>query len=252
MGPLTVAGLSCAIMLGGAAAGARLRRALPSHHLDSNCKDIVRLGGGLVATIVAVVLGLLINSSNGAFEAQRTELRRMAADIMLLDHLLAGYKYSSETRPIRVLLRQGIGQFVDRAWTPDASHAPPDFSPHSIAADIYRSIQTLPAQTPEQQIVRTQAATLAVDVARTRLMLFEVMHAPMPYAVVGVLVFWLMVLFLSFSLFTPVNRTSVVALVVISVSASAALFLFLEMSDPFTGILHIPSRTLSGILPPLA
>ena len=249
MGALTIAGVSCALMLVGAAAGAHLRRALPSHHLDGNCKDIVRLGGGLVATIVAVVLGLLINSAYGTFEAQRTEMRRMAADIMLLDHLLAGY--GPETRPVRVLMREGVKQVVDRIWTADL-HAAPDFGPHSIAAEAYRAIQTLPAANPQQQIVRAQAANLAIDIARTRLMLFEAMHAPMPLVVTGVLVFWLMMLFLSFSLFTPVNRTALTALTVIAVSASTALFLFLEMSNPFTGFMHVPSGVLSEILPPLA
>lgn len=249
MGPLIVAGVSCALMLAGAAVGAHLRRALPSHHLDGNCKDIVRLGGGLVATIVAVVLGFLISSANGKFEAQRTEMRRMAADIMLLDHLLESY--GAETRPIRALIRQGIGQVVDRIWISD-SHAAPDFGPHSISAEVYRAIQTLPAPNPQHHIVRTQAATLAIDIARTRLMLFEAMHAPLPLALVGVLVFWLTMLFLSFSLFSPVNPTALGALMVIAVSASTALFLFLEMSDPFTGLMHVPSGVLSNILPPLA
>ena len=63
-------------MVGGAAAGSQLRRALPEHHLNDDSKDIVRLGTGLVATISALVLGLLINSASSSFEAQRNEIRQ--------------------------------------------------------------------------------------------------------------------------------------------------------------------------------
>ena len=74
MSPIEISLLSFVLMLGGAATGSVLRRALPDHHLDEHAKDIIRLGASLLATISALVLGLLISSANGSFEAQRNEV----------------------------------------------------------------------------------------------------------------------------------------------------------------------------------
>jgi hypothetical protein len=249
LGPLAIAMAACALMLGGAAVGVQLRRALPERHLDGNTKDIVRLGGGLVATITAVVLGLLINSSNSTFEGQRNEVRRLAADLILLDHLLEGY--GPEARPIRVLLRRGVDQMVDLVWHQGAPESTPDLAPGSISAQIYAAIHALPAQNAGHRAIQTNAAQVALDIGRARLMMMQLAQAPLPVAIVAVLVFWLTALFASFSLFTPINPASTIVLVVIAVSASAALLLFLEMSHAFTGLVHIPQHTVSAILPPL-
>jgi hypothetical protein len=72
----------------------------------------------------------------------------------------------------------------------------------------------------------------------------------MPF--LAVLVFWLAIIFASFSLFTRLNSTLVTALVVFALSASAALFLILEMSQPFVGLMQIPSAPLRNALSPLA
>ncbi|MFO1159265.1 MAG: hypothetical protein U1E60_10540 [Reyranellaceae bacterium] len=236
-------------MLGGAYVGSRFRRALPQHHLDGNAKDIVRLGAGLIATILAVVLGLMINSANAALEMQRGELRRIAADLILLDRLLESY--GPEARPIRVLLRQGLEQLTDRIWAVNTAHSMPDLGTSSVSAEVFRSLHALEAPRPAQQSVRTLAVGLAVDIARNRLMLFEAMATPMPLVIVAVITFWLSALFVSFSLFTPVNRIAQSALVVIALSAAAALFLFLQMRDPLAGFVHIPRDAMSKILLPL-
>jgi hypothetical protein len=241
---------ACALMLGGAVVGVQLRRALPQRHLDVNTKDIVRLGGGLVATITAVVLGLLINSSNSTFEGQRNEVRRLAADLILLDHLLEGY--GPEARPIRVLMRRGVDQLVDHVWQQGAPESAPDLAPGSISAQIYTDIQALPARDAGHRAVQAHASQVALDVVRARLMLMQLAQAPLPLAIVAVLVFWLTALFASFSLFTPINSASMIVLAVIAVSASAALLLFLEMSHAFTGLMHIPRHMVSAILPPLS
>ena len=61
--------------LGAIFLGALLRRTLPKRHLDDHAKDVVRLGAGLVATIAALVLGLLIAAAKGSFDTQSTHLK---------------------------------------------------------------------------------------------------------------------------------------------------------------------------------
>ena len=81
--------LSCLIFvltLGGILLGTLLRRALPEHHLSKDSQDVVRLGTGLIGTIAALVLGLLIAAAKTPFDTQSTQI---TADFILLDNLLA-------------------------------------------------------------------------------------------------------------------------------------------------------------------
>src|SRR5436190_24312783 len=92
-----------ACVFGGALAGLLAHALLPSHHLTSETKDVVKLGMGLVGTMAALVLGLLVASAKGAYDAQSAELTQMSANIMLLDRALA--LYGPETKEPRAVLR---------------------------------------------------------------------------------------------------------------------------------------------------
>src|SRR3974377_1726208 len=103
--------LSCLIFvltLGGIFLGALLRRALPEHHLSKDSQDVVRLGVGLIATIAALVLGLLIAAAKSSFDTQSTQTKQITANLILLDSLLA--QYGSEAHPIREQMRSAIGR----------------------------------------------------------------------------------------------------------------------------------------------
>ena len=96
MNALAISGAAAVLMLGGACAGILLRRHLPQHHLNDHSKDVVRLGSGLVATITALVLGLLITSAKNTYDIQRQEIRQIAEKLVLLDNQLK--RYGPETR----------------------------------------------------------------------------------------------------------------------------------------------------------
>lgn len=252
MSAITISLMTCALMLVGAAVGVQLRRALPEHHLNDHAKDTIRLGTGLVATISALVLGLLINSANSSYEAQRNEVRQMAANIILLDQLLE--RYGPETRPTRQMLRAGIDPLVVQLWGELGAPGPQPMAdePSGNAVRAYIAMHELVPQNDTQRSLKTQAIQTATDVQRSRLMLFERSHAGIPIPFLVILIFWLTMIFVSFSLFTPLNPTSIVALVFIALSAAAAIFLILEMGQPFDGMMQISSRALRTALTPLA
>ena len=81
---MSVIVLAC--VLGGMVLGMFLRNRLPKHHLSGDTKDVVKLGTGLIGTIAALVLGLLIASANSTFQTQTTQVQRPTADVVLLDH----------------------------------------------------------------------------------------------------------------------------------------------------------------------
>jgi len=248
--PIAVSLVAFVIILGGAFAGTLLRKALPGHHLADDAKDIIRLGAGLIGTIAALVLGLLIASAKSSYDTQSGQVQHLTADVVLLDQLLA--QYGPEARPIRGLLRQALGPLVERIWHESGAAAKNEpFAAISASEAAFAKIGELAPQTDAQRSLKERAVQISTDIAQTRLALFVQAGSSVPMPFLAVLVFWLAIIFASFSLFTRLNPTLVTALVVFALSASAALFLILEMSQPFVGLMQISGVPLRNALSPL-
>ena len=251
MSPLAVSLIVFAVVMAGVLIGAFLRNRLPQHHLADDTKDVVRLGTGLIGTIAALVLGLLIASANSSYDAQSGEVRRLTANIILLDQLLA--QYGPEARPARDLMRRAIDPLIERIWrenrSPSAVQAP--FVATAAAEEAFREIQMLAPSSEVQRAFKARAIDLSNDLAQTRLLLFEQADSAIPLPFLAVLVFWLAIIFSSFSLFSRLNPIAVAALLVFALSASGAIFLILELSQPFSGLMQISSTPLRNALAPL-
>src|ERR1700730_6768421 len=112
MRPLAISGIACALIFAGALLGMFLRSRLPQHHLSADSKEVVRLGTGLIATITALTLGSIIGSAKTSYDTQADHVRKMTANIILLDALLM--RYGTESEPARILLRRAIPAFADK------------------------------------------------------------------------------------------------------------------------------------------
>ncbi len=237
-------------IFGGAFIGMYLRRRLPGHHLDADTKDVVRLGGGFISTIAALVLGLLIASANSTFEAQSGQVKQLIANTILLDNVLA--LYGPEAGSMRASLRRSIPIMTDRIWRENSSDSGKEtaFEAGTAGLALGQEILALSPQTETQRALKAMALSATDDIAKARFLLFaKAGSLPMPFLVV--LVSWLTILFASFSLFSNSNATAITALCVFAVSASASIFLILELSTPFSGLMQIPSEALRNALAPL-
>ncbi|MFN4016116.1 MAG: hypothetical protein ACK4JB_12330 [Reyranella sp.] len=235
------------LLLAGAGLGVGLRRRMPDHLLDDEARDVVRLGMALLSTIAALVLSLLISSSYGVYEGQRNDLRTLAADVINLDATLR--LYGDETRPIREMIRAGVAETVGQMWSKPTINR---FSaPNSPAEKIHLSIFGLVPGNETQTLLKAQAVRLYEQIAQSRLRLYERSEPDLPTSLLVVLAGWMVCLFVSFCLFSPLKRTSVVALVLVAFSIAAALFLLLELSEPFSGLVRLSDRPLTKALPPL-
>ncbi len=244
--------LSCGIfllMLAGIYLGSLLRNKLPQHHLSKDSQDVVRLGVGLIATMAALVVGLLIASAKSSFDTQSGQVRQITADIILLDMLLS--QYGPEAQPIREQIRAVIPQFADRIWREKAAAAKTPFENNVNAEAIYLGVQALSAKNDLQRSLQSRAAQITTDIAQARLLLFAETDNSFPLPFLGVLTLWLVIIFASFSLFSDLNMTVFGALSLFALSASCAIFLILELGQPFTGILAISNEPLRNALAPL-
>ena len=251
MSALAISLIVWVILVAGALTGAWLRHRLPDHHLDAHAKDIVRLGCALIATIAGLVLGLLINSAKSTFDTQRDEIRELTANAILLDHMLE--EYGPEARQARADLRRAIAAAIDRIWNEGAIKAGRGgrFTTTAAGETAEAAIRALKPANETQRMLQSQANQIMSSILRMRLILHEQSGVRPPTAFLVVLVFWLFILFASFSLFSPINPTALGAVVVITLSASGAIFLILEMSQPFNGVMQIDSEPLRQALAPL-
>lgn len=246
MSPLAVSGIIFALTLGGIFLGTMLRRTLPKHHLDENSQDTVRLGVGLIATIAALVLGLLIAAAKNSFDTQNTQIKQITADLILLDKILA--QYGPDARPIREQMRSSVGAFADQLWREKQIGVSGPFETNAAAEKVYLEIQKLSPQDDLQRALQSRAAQISNDLAQTRLLLFVESDNLVPAPFLAILAFWLVIIFASFSLFSPLNITIFACLSLFALSAACAIFLILELSQPFTGLLMISSAPLRSAL----
>jgi hypothetical protein len=231
--------------------GALLALFLPGHHLSTDAKDVVRLGTGLIGTIAALVLGLLIASAKSSYDTQSTQIKQMTANIVLLDNLLS--QYGPETGDIRKLLRRGVATLADRMWREnisDAAKAAP-FEASAASEAFYATLQRLSPQNDFQRSLQARAIQVSTDIAQTRLLMFAETDNSLPMPFMVVLIFWLTMIFASFSLFAQRSATISGLLIVFALSAAGAIYLVLELGQPFAGLMQISSVPLRNALAPL-
>ncbi|MFO0826757.1 MAG: hypothetical protein U0572_01300 [Phycisphaerales bacterium] len=235
-GAVIFACLSASVLI-----GMSIRRRLPSTHLDSETRDAVKLAMGLIATMSALLLGLLVSSAKSAYDTERAEVTEMASKIMFVDRLLAAW--GPEAAPVRAEFRSVVEDAVARMW-PD-EHGTTQLAPNAKAGDaVYAAIQRLAPRDEMQRNIQGDAAKLAMELARTRTLLFAQAGSSVSKPLLAVVVFWLVVIFMSFSLIAPRNPTAIIALLVSAFSVAVALFLILELDRPFGGLIQLSSEPM--------
>jgi len=225
---------------GAAWLGTVIRAGLPPTHLQKESQDVVRLGMGLVATMTALLLGLVTAAAKSTFDSQDTTVRNSAVNILSLDRALA--RYGPETKNIRSLLRESVAYRLETIWAtgvPAGSHA--GFRPRIGAEAIEDQILQLTPTTEPQRWFRSQALSFTQDILKTRWFIFSSEKNSVPTAFLFVVIAWLTATFASFGLFAPRNTTVTIAFAVAALSVAAAVFLILELDSPFDGLIRITS-----------
>lgn len=254
MSALSIAFIVFLFVVAGGVFGIVLRRALPDRHLSEDSKDMVRLGTGLVGTIAALVLGLLIASAKTSFDTRGAQINQLTANVILLDNFLA--KYGPDSHDARQSLRQAVESMAKRVWDESETrtksvHA---FTTTAAFEEFYEKLDRLAADSEAKRSLKDRAVQAATELAKTRFLLFAEAETdrsiPTPFLIV--LTFWLTIIFISFSLFAQPNAIVIVCLVLFAISASASIYLVLELAQPFDGLMQISSEPLRKALEPMS
>ena len=248
---LLISLLVFALIFGGALGGAAVRSLLSERHLDSDSQDVVKLTTSLIGTLTALVLGLLIASAKTTFDQKTNQVKQLTATIILLDDLLT--QYGPEAISLRTLLRQSVPPMADRIWH---EHTNPTgklarFEPSVEAWAFYDALEHLSPNNDTQRSLQSRAIAAFTEGAQMRLRLFTQTGSSIPTPFLVIMVFWLSAIFVSATLFARANMVVTISLFVCALSFAGAIFLILELDDPFTGLMGISSSTLRNALLPL-
>jgi hypothetical protein len=245
MNSLTVSAVAFACVFGGALFGVLLRASLPKDNLSPESRDVVKLAMGTIATMTAVVLGLLVASAKGYYDNQSRELTEMSARIVLLDRILA--HYGPETKDAREELRGTVVRLLDKIWTEQSAKAS-KAEPSRAAEVVFDKLQELSPQNDVQRSLHGRALNLAMEIGETRWLMFEQASTSISTPMLLVVIFALTITFTSFSLHAAPNPTVIVTLILCALAVASTLFLILEMYQPFRGLIQIPSEPLRNAL----
>lgn len=244
MNTILIALIISACLIGVVLLGMRLRLLLPDNQMTPDTKETVKLAMGLVATMTALLLGLLVSSAKSAYDTTRDEVIALAAKVSYLDGILTAY--GPEAANARALLRAGIETAVRGMW-PGKSTEAVRLAPNSQTGDaFYEAIQSLGPRDEPQRGLKAQAASLAVELRQLRYLLLVQSVSSISMPLLWIVVSWLLVIFLSFSVLAPSNATAKAALIAAALSVSGAIFLILEFDRPFSGLVQIPSEPIKN------
>ena len=245
MNSIVILFIAFAGVFGAALLGVFLRAVLPEQHLSADSKDTVRLGIGVIATMAALVLGLLVTSAKSFFDTQSSELTQLSANVILLDRVLA--HYGPETKEARGSLRGAVDRTLDLMWHQDQRHS--QMEPGAGGGDILLDkIQALSPQNEAQRALQAQASSMAIDLGKLRWLMIEQESSSASLPLLVLLVFWLAIIFASFGLFAPPNATVISTLFLCALSVSAAIYFIIETYTPFQGLMQISSAPLRNAL----
>jgi Protein of unknown function (DUF4239) len=231
-------------------AGLFLQSLLPEHHTSDRSRDMIGAIVGLFSLLLALVLGTLIGSAFTFYSTQKSELEIFASRAVQLDMALA--EYGPETTAARAKMKDTLQILHDMLWGDAASRATfkgltlATAQSHLRAMDEY--VASLDPKTPAQQQFAAAARVDAGFIEQTRILISLQLASPVSWPLMTIVVSWALILFCGFGLLSRLNGTTVVALGFGAFAVASAVFLILELSEPFSGVFRLPPGAFEQML----
>ncbi len=232
---------------GASVVGMALQWVVPAQVL-TEAKGTVGAMAGLVTLLLALVLGLLIWTAFSVFTTQQAEAQSLGPVIIELDVILE--QYGPEATRGRVGLREALGRSRKRFFG-DVKHAPQAHTFEETRATMHwmnTYFDSLSPSTERQRQLLTSARDLAKKFAETQMLMTRQLSNPFPPYLLVVVVCWASALFLGNGLVATPNVVSVVAHLAGATAIGSAIFLILELSQPYSGVVRLSSAGLDRLL----
>jgi hypothetical protein len=233
-----------------AGCGVAVRARAPALLRSGEARDVVRRVISLVAVLAALMLGMSIVSLKTTFDSADRDVRLLGAQIEELDRTLhrAG-EPASEAR--QLLLRYTAALVRDTFPELDGPFRGDARSVDDVQDALEASLERLGSAVPAPRAV-AQAQAVLHAIIQTRWTLEENTGTSVSGWQLGVLIFWLMLIFAGLGLVAPRNALVIGVLLLCAAAMACAVFLMTEFDDPFTGVITVSSQPLLNALHALA
>ena len=236
---------------GASVAGMLLQWVVPAQYL-TEAKGTVGAMVGLVTLLLALVLGLLIFTAFSVFTTQQAEAQSLGPVVIELD--LALEQYGPEATLGRAGLRAALERSRARFFG-DAKHGPQAYTFEETRATLHglnSYFDSLEPSTEAQRQLLTSARDLAKKFAETQMLMARQLANPFPPYVLVVVVCWASALFLGNGLVATPNAVTICAHLAGAIAIGSAVFLMLELSQPYLGVVRLSSAGVDRLLQVLA
>lgn len=203
---------------------------------------------GLVSLLLALVLGLLVFTAFSVFTSQQSEAYSLGPVVADID--LALERYGPEGASGRAGLRATLERSRVRFFG-DAEHGPRPYTfeeMKAIFAGLDGYFDSLEPATDRQRRLLDKAWDLARKYQDTQMLMTRQLASPFPPHVLTIVICWAAILFLGNGLVAPPNAVTVVADLAGAISIATAIFLILELSSPYTGLIRISPTGVDNAL----
>jgi hypothetical protein len=245
MNSYVISCISFLCIFGGAMSGFFCQRFFPSHHLTKESQDSVKLGAGLIATMAALILGLLVSSSKGTYDRVNDLVNEVAANIISLDMALRNYGPQADS--LRHSLSKRVITMRNDIWPQDSNvqeKGSAAFKKETSIFELIKMITDLNGQDPASLQMKNSALQVATDLNKDRWQVVVESTSRLPLPLLVIPVFWITFLTFVYGLFAPRNGTVAMVLFFCSVSIAGAIFLICEMSMPLDGSIKVPINAI--------
>ncbi len=231
-------------------AGLYLQKLLPEPHSVERSRDMIGAIVGLVSLLLALVLGTLIGSAYAFYSTQKSEIETFAAREVQLDLALA--EFGPETKEARLRMKEALQAVRQMVWGDSmGANAAPDLSvgaPLGHLRELDEYVASLDPKTPAQRQFAAAAGADSGAIEQTRVLISMQLASSISWPLVVVVVSWALILFCGFGLLSQLNGTTLAALAFGAFAVGSALFLIVELSQPFTGVFRVPSGAFDQML----
>jgi len=233
----------------GGAVGLILQRTLPEKFTTGGPRDMIGAVVGLLTLLSALVTGLLIWTAYGVYSSQNLAVQNFAARVLQEDLALADY--GADAAPGRTRLREGLARTIDQIW---GRHSDSDFVTRNYhaAIDNLRTgqayLDSLHPSTESQRQALAVANQAHASVGQIRLQMALALSDPISYPLLTIVTAWAVFLFCGFGLMSRSNPMAFAALAVGSVAVSSAVYLIVDLSDPYSGLFQTSSAPIERVM----
>jgi prepilin signal peptidase PulO-like enzyme (type II secretory pathway) len=237
-----------ALILLSAALGSHVRASLADHHFSEDSLAAMRIAVGLVATLSALVLSLLISSGKSSLDLVNTALQHNSVAMIQLDRTLSQFGPSAES--LRVDIKNDYARWISFLFSNKTGTTAETASRGILQStyDIQGRIFALQTLGPSQEKLRDHAMELWDNIFAGRWLALEHRRGSIPTPLIAVLVGWLTVIFGIFGFSAPRNWSMCVVFLLCALSATTAVFVVIDLDTPFQGMVNVSKTPMLDAL----